>query len=412
MTNTAAQKQTTAPLLETLLKKQSPLFDSILTNKEAFRVQIIYTEIDRRKKGKATFTDHTYNLNDQEYYYPASTVKLPVAILALQKLNELKIKGLDKNTTMITGSNGDRQTEVCNDPSASDGRPTIAHYIKKILLVSDNDAFNRLYEFLGQEYINNTLHKMGYTNVQIIHRLDVSLTEEENRHTNPVQFIDSAGTVLYNKPAEVSQLVYAVRNTRMGKGFYRGGELINEPFDFSKKNRLTLSELHGMVKSILFPKAVPEKMQFYLTADDYLFLQKYMSMTPGESASPVYAAPDYWDTYAKFLYFGAAKDTIIPGATEGKDPKPYIRIFNKPGDAYGFMIDGAYFVDYTNKVEFLLSAIIHCNSDGIYNDDQYEYQTVGKPFMKNLGHLIYDHERTKVRKTTTPFFPQLINYRD
>ena len=47
------------------------------------------------------------------------------------------------------------------------GRPTIAHYIKKILLVSDNDAFNRLYEFLGQQYINTTLHQMGYTEVQI-----------------------------------------------------------------------------------------------------------------------------------------------------------------------------------------------------------------------------------------------------
>ncbi len=26
---------------------------------------------------------------------------------------------------------------------------------------------------------------MGYEEVQIIHRLEISLTEEENRHTNP-----------------------------------------------------------------------------------------------------------------------------------------------------------------------------------------------------------------------------------
>jgi hypothetical protein len=65
-------------------------------------------------------------------------------------------------------------------------------------LVSDNDAFNRLYEFLGQEYINNTLHKMGYKEVQIVHRLDISLSEDENRHTNRKIF-DTSGKLIYEK---------------------------------------------------------------------------------------------------------------------------------------------------------------------------------------------------------------------
>ena len=52
------------------------------------------------------------------YFYPASTVKLPVAILALQKLNELKITGLDKRSMMITEADHSGQTEVYNDPSA------------------------------------------------------------------------------------------------------------------------------------------------------------------------------------------------------------------------------------------------------------------------------------------------------
>ena len=65
-------------------------------------------------------TNHSFNLNPI-YFYPASTVKLPIAILALQKLNELKKPGLDKYSTMITGAEGPGQTEVCNDPSAADG---------------------------------------------------------------------------------------------------------------------------------------------------------------------------------------------------------------------------------------------------------------------------------------------------
>ncbi|MBL7732221.1 MAG: serine hydrolase [Chitinophagaceae bacterium] len=396
----AAQNKTPDQLIENLLRKNKPLFDSVLANRNDWRVQILYSEILRDKKGKVSFADHAFNLDEEMYYYPASTVKLPVAILALQKLNELRIKGLDKNTTMITETAGSRQTAVYNDPSSADGRPTIAHYIKKILLVSDNDAFNRLYEFLGQEYINNTLQQMGYRHAQIIHRLEVVLTEEENRRTNPVRFVDSTGKLVYDKPAETSGLLYAARNTRIGKGFYRGGQLVNEPFDFSKKNRLTLVELHNIVKSILFPEAVPKQMRFNLTADDYTFLRKYMSMWPGESASPVYSAPDYWDTYVKFLYYGA----------ENNKPDTALRIFNKVGDAYGFLIDGAYIADYANKTDFLLSAVIYCNSDGILNDNNYDYDTIGLPFMKNLGRMIHAYERTKVRKQPLTFFPQLPLY--
>jgi len=209
-------------ILPELLVNYPQFFDSILKNKQALGVQIIYTQIDRNKKGSALFTDHYFNVDSTNYFYPASTVKLPIAILALQKLNELKIAGLDKNSTMITGTDGNGQTAVSNDPSAADGRPTVAHYIKKILLVSDNDAFNRLYEFLGQVYINNNLHRMGYIEAQIIHRLDIFLSEEQNRHTNPVKFIDSTGKVLNEKPAEKSKMIYAQRNTKLGKGYMRG----------------------------------------------------------------------------------------------------------------------------------------------------------------------------------------------
>ncbi|MBK8141984.1 MAG: serine hydrolase [Chitinophagaceae bacterium] len=386
--------------IHSLLAKYPEFFSSALASRNKLGIQVIYTEINRSKKGKVKFTDHYFNLDSGRYFYPASTVKLPVAILALQRLNELKIAGLDKNTTMITGAVGGQQTEVNNDPSAPDGRPAIAHYIKKILLVSDNDAFNRLYEFLGQEYINNSLHKMGYASVQIIHRLDISLSEEENRHTNPIKFIDSSGKVIYEKAAEKSRLVYAQRDTKLGKGFYRGGQLVNEPFDFSKKNRFTLAELHGILKSVMFPEAVPANRRFNLTKEDYAFLHQYMSMMPGESNSPVYDTADYWDTYVRFLYYGSEKVKADPG----------IRIFNKAGDAYGFLIDAAYIVDLENNIEFLLSAVIHCNSDEVYNDDKYEYESVGLPFLKNLGRVICQYERTRVRKNKPVLSSLIIDY--
>lgn len=389
--NFTANRYSSDTLIIRLLEQNPQLFSEVLKHKDDLGIQIIYTKIDRDKKNKEDkikLTDYSFNLNPDKYFYPASTIKLPVAILALQKLNELKIAGLDKYTTMITGSTGGKQTAVTNDAYAADGRPTIAHYIKKILLVSDNDAFNRLYEFLGQEYINNSMHKMGYTDAQIIHRLSISLSDEENRHTNPIRFIDTAGNIVYEKPTTISNLVYAERNTKMGMGYMRGAELVNEPFDFSKKNRLLLSELHQIVKSILFPMSVSKEQRFNLTDDDYNFLRQYMSMRPSESKTPVYDSGEYYDNYVKMVYYGSEKTA----------PDPNIRIFNKTGTAYGFLIDAGYFADFTNNIEFILSAVIYCNSDGIFNDDKYDYKTIGYPFLKNLGRVIYDYELKRSRK--------------
>ena len=385
-----------------LLKQYPQFFDSILAKKKEMGVQIIYTQIDRRKNGNARFTDHYFNVDTENYFYPASTVKLPVAILALQKLNELKKSGLDKNTTMITDTAYSGQTVVYNDPTTVDGRPTIAHYIKKILLVSDNDAFNRLYEFLGQEYINNSLHKMGYTDVQIIHRLNISLTEDQNRHTNPVKFYDTSKRIVYEKLAANSQLVYAERNTKMGKGFIKGDELVNEPFNFSKKNRLSLKDLHSIMRTVLFPEMVSPKLRFNLTRDDYRFLYKYMSMTATESKYPYYDTINYWSNYVKFLLYGAEKNK----------PDPDIRIFNKVGDAYGFLTDVAYIADFKNNIEFMLSATIYCNSDGIFNDDKYDYDTIGYPFLKNLGRIFYNYELKRKRKHIPDLSPMKFDYRE
>ncbi len=380
----------TDAFLNNLLNKYPQEFQSILQNKKNNNVQIIYTTVDRGKNGLASLKNYYYNVNAKNYFYPASTVKFPVAILALQRLNELKQKGIDLNTTMLTEANTQKQTAVFNDATAKDGKPTIAHYIKKILMVSDNDAFNRLYEFLGQEFINKELHKRGYKNVQILHRLSISLSEDENRKTNPIRFLDSNNTVLYEQAMQTSKMVYAVRKDSLGKGFYQGDKLVNEPMDFSKKNNIGLEELTSILQSIIFPESVSAKQRFNITEEDRQFLLKYMSQLPTESTFPPYSdePSTYWPSYCKFLYFGSEKGAI---------PKN-IRVFNKVGDAYGHLIDVAYIVDFDKNIEFFLSASIYCNSDEILNDDKYDYNAIGFPFMKNLGKIIYEEEVNRKRK--------------
>ena len=177
---------------------------------------------------------------------------------------------------------------------------------------------------------------------------------------------------------------------KVGDGFMRGDSLVREPFDFTYKNKFPLAEQQKILRGVLFPESVAPTARFDLTADDYRFLYRFMSQLPTETASPPYKTDTaMYDTYCKFLLFG--------GGIEKKMPKN-MRVFNKVGDAYGFLIDNAYIVDFENGVEFMLSAAIYCNSDGIFNDDKYDYETVGYPFMSNLGKLIYDLELNRKRK--------------
>lgn len=375
--------------LKDLLAKYPQYFNAILQNPDSLGVQIIYTQINRDRNNLPVLTNYYFNVNPNKYFYPASTVKMPVALLALEKLNQLKVEGLSRKSTMITESAYSGQTNVYNDPTSEDGRPSIEHYVKKIFLVSDNDAFNRLYEFLGQEYINEQLHNKGYKNVQLLHRLQTSLTEDENKHTNPVKFFDTSGKLLYEKPAMFNKQVYEPRNTKLGKGFMRGDSLINEPFDFSKRNRFPLEDLHNVLRSILFPKTLTAEQQFNISDDDYKFVWKYMSQFPAETKFPDYSdTANYRDAYCKFVLYGSEKGNL---------PK-HIRLFNKVGDAYGFLLDISYVIDFEKNIEFMLSTVMYCNSDGVFNDDKYDYDNVGFPFMKHLGQVIYDYEMQRPKK--------------
>ncbi|MBA2330987.1 MAG: serine hydrolase [Flavisolibacter sp.] len=390
--------KTDAFLSELLINKDAAL-DTVLKNPSKYKVQVIYTRVNRDSDNQPSFEHSYFGIDPDQYFYPASTVKFPVALLALQKINELNIPGLDEHATFITGASQPWQTETYNEPSSEDGRPTIAHYIKQILLVSDNEAFNRLYEFLGQQYINNSLHQMGYMETRILHRLQVSLTDDQNRITNPIKFYDTSGKLLYEQPQVQSSLQYNIDTILLGKGFMRNGKLVDKPFDFTIKNKLTLPDLHSMLQSIIFPSSVPQLQRFNLNEQQYKWLYKYMSMKPAESVYPSYDST-YTDAYVKFLMYGGSGSISDPG----------IRIFNKVGDAYGFLTDAAYIVDFKNGVEFLLSATVYTNENEIFNDDQYEYNTVGFPFMKKLGEVIYEYELNRQKKNIPDLTPFQISY--
>ncbi len=375
--------------LTKILSSEEPKIKNVISNVDSFEVQIIYTVIDRDKDNYPSFTDYEFGVKPKNYFYPASTVKLPACVLALEKLNELNIDGLDRYSLLRIDSAYAGQTKVRADSSSADTKPSIAHYIKKILLVSDNDAFNRLYEFIGQRQLNEGLFRRGLSDFKLVHRLAIRYSSVANANTNPFLFYDGVN-ILYEQPAQFnnSQFLIELSNTKRGKGYINAdGNLIPEPMEFASKNYMSLPTLHETLKRIIFPYTFQRSQRFNLTMDDYSFLYKYMSMLPLESDYPKYDSTHY-DGYVKFFMYGDTKDSIPAD----------IRIYNKVGLAYGFLTDFAYIVDFENKIEFLLTATLHVNKNQIYNDGVYEYDEIGIPFLAELGRQLYSYELKRDRK--------------
>jgi len=382
--STFAQKPTN--ILEQLLLAHPEKFKKLTDNPEKYRLQILYTQIDRDAKNKPTLSTFSYRTDTNEYFYPASTVKLAASVLALEKLNTLKIK---KESTFQTLKNRPSQLEIKTDSSAAYGLPSIAHYIKKILLVSDNEAYNRLYEFLGQRPFNESMAKKGFQGVRLTHRLQTPLPRLENQYTNPIQLIDASGKLLYQQPETLNDMPYAANSPiLLGKGTMNDAGVVEDrPLDFSLKNAYPLQAQHLFLQRLMLPGAFPKKDQFNLSKEDYQFLYRYMSMYPTESKEPAYQ--EEFATFCKFLYYGSEKNAVL---------NPSIRIFNKVGDAYGFLLDNAYVVDFDKKVEFIVTAVLLCNEDEIFNDEKYDYDSIGFPFYKNLGEVIYKYELNRPKK--------------
>ena len=390
--------QSDARLLEKLMQQKPEQFGKILANPKDYRLQILYTQIDRDKNNVPHFKEYAYNLNPKEYFYPASTVKMPLAFLALEKINNLKIKGLSKSTQMVYDSVSDRHEQIYNNPYSINGVQNIEQAVKEIFLVSDNNAANRLFEFVTPHTVHEQLAKKGYKDVYIRNRIELGRTAKENRSTQAINFFNEQGKIIYHQPAAFNNDSLPYYNAFIGNGYLNNQDsLIKGPLNFSEKNRIYLSDLTHILKSVLFFDQTPPSQRFNLTTEDRKFLLHYMHTLPTQSNYPTYDSVKFWPNYCKFLY---------TGSEIGPFPNN-LKIFNKVGDAYGFLLDIAYIMDPEKKVEFMLSAVIYCNSDGIINDSKYDYDSVGYPFYKNLGQLIYNYELQR-KKAFLPNFAPLL----
>jgi len=346
--------------LQYVLNSKNENIQRVMDSVSEFEVQIRYTQIDRKDE-RVVFSDYDFQVDDQNYFYPASTVKFPAAVAALEKLNE--IDSLDRNTRFYV--EGDSV------------ETTFAKSISEIFAVSDNDANNRLVEFLGQDDLNSRMTNRGVTPIRIAHRLGYHSDETATKPL--VVYLNDSTTTIFEGTINTSPKPLNLNKIKKGMGFYEEDSLMGEPFDFSLKNHYPVETQHGLLKRIVFPENFKAKERFDISEEQREFLLDAMHTLPKKVG---YDPIEYYDGYCKFFMYGDTKDDI----------PEHIKIYNKVGWAYGTLTDCAYIVDSKNDIEFMLTATILVNKNRIFNDDTYEFDEIGIPFLAELGRLFYDYE--------------------
>jgi len=359
---------TTNPI-ELIIKKREPQLKPIYKNKENHNLQILYTKVVRDSLGMPSFIQYDYQADNNVYFYPASTMKLPIVALTLQKINELRNTGINitVESKILLLSADQITTET-----------TFKDLISKVFLVSDNSASNILINFLGYNYFNQQMREKGLNTIVLNHKF------------NPDPYVKTDWKIytldrdLISKD-EIQEVIEhnSLDNLRQGKSQILNGEEVATPFNFKTKNRASLRDLDGVMKRIIYPDLFQEQDRINLSDQDYNFLRYWMSRFTFEDIGIEYQKDSqYFDSYNKFFIYGDSTNTI--------DRK--IRIYNKVGVAYGALTDISYIRDYQKKIEFFLSATIYVNQNQIVNDNIYEYDDVGIPFLAELARQVYKLE--------------------
>jgi hypothetical protein len=359
-----------------------PAAAAVLEHAEEHRVQVLLASVGADAKGRPVLVRRGLRV-DREYVYPASAIKLCAAVAALETLNALRRKEprLTEDTPLAFHPLFAGEELEQKDPSNLEGGTiTLRHEIRKLFLVSDNAAFNRLYELVGQQELAERLERAGLKRARVVHRLSEARSEEENRRAPAVDFLLD-GDARFTLPERTSRLRIEdlrVPGVKVGAARVEGDRRVEGPMSFARKNSISLVELQDALAKLVRPDLALDGEPYGLTDAQRELLLQAASEYPSASGNPRYPKDQYPDSWGKFL---------LPGL-ERVAPKDAWRIANKIGRAYGFSIENAWVLHVPSGRGLFVTAAVYTNANGVLNDGIYEYEQTADPFLAALGELV------------------------
>ena len=356
-----------------LVLKSDPYLKEIIKDKEDYEIQVMLTKINHDNT-KIDFQNYQYQHDENQYFYPASTIKLPIVVLTLKKINELRSKGSDITLkSKIILNNVDNYSNF----KLQDSITSFQNLIADIFLVSDNSASNILIDFIGYNYFNDEMQNAGFDRTYLNHKFN------PDPYVNSTWQISDLNNNVISSINDNQKIIKADDKTNgldKGERRYFNGEILDESLNFSEKNRFSITDMHNLIKYIFYPEIFDKANTFNLNVEDYDFIRYWMSRFTYEDIGEKFIGDEkFFETYNKFFIHG----------DEQSVSNEQIRVYNKIGQAYGTSIDNGLIKNYQNNVEFILTSTIYTNKNKVINDNLYEYDDIAEPFLAKLSRAIY-----------------------
>lgn len=346
--------------------------DDWLERADALRLQVLVSVVKPGAKGPSDLEEHGFRV-DAEYFYPASAIKTLLAVGALRYLDELAESHdveLPPNVRIMRCEAPAGHCEVPEvdedddpDDDYDEEKPNLSREIRKLLAWSDNDSYDRLYDLVGHQRLNELMVDLGLSSARFHHRMSSSAAPEK---TLRVRVFPWKGKVI-TLPARSSELRLAATpaaGLTVGTAHKTGKGLVEEPMSFAHKNYASLRDLHRLHVALVRPEL--SELDLKLSPEALEVVVDAMTGRPVAGKH------------------GAVHKPMLPGVLEAVALEG-LRYTNKSGRAYGFHLENAYLEHGERGGAFFVTAVIYANPNGVLNDDDYAYEELSQPFLEALS---------------------------
>ena len=318
---------------------------------------------------------------DAEYLYPASAIKIVPAIAVLSHWSEGGA-GTPPLDAPLLFSERSAIDDFGHTLRVGGYRPqSLADHLEAMLVESSNGSFNALYELAGPLAQNEPFHRGGFRSVRVIHRLSgYNLPPALAAYMPSVAWMRGSERTVWMPERTVAALPTSsirLSGEEIGIGYLEAnsGLRVEAPMPFGMKNGVTLADLQRLLVALF--RELPETDTARLPALTAEATSLMLSLMRGPLSDKDGVSAESREARFK---------PLLPGLLGFGLARSQIDYTNKAGRAYGFHLDNAR-IRIGDRIAYVTVGML-ANSDGIFNDDRYDYDALSFPALRAVGAMV------------------------
>ena len=349
-----------------IIKGKESVVDQVLANPAKYHLQINFTAVEE-DQDKIKLNDYSL-YKDKYYYHPASLIKFPLALISLEMLTQFQEQyGVDLQTPI--------QNKTCSCDFGTDNyvnhlkQPNLDHLYKEMLIMSNNEAYNFFYDFVGPTYFNKRMKELNIPNILLRNRFYPGCAGIASKTHGGIYFMKDSINSSYSINCQTDTLQDNTQNIYM-----------NDPTALTH-NVVSLSSLHQLMIQLFYPSFYKQDQTLKISEANLNYFKTTISSYPNSLLD--YAA--YPNHYHKYL--------IPSHLINNKDSA--IKVYSKNGNAGGYISDVMFFTDEKSKVKYFLSVSMYNATTKYYYRRRAHYTSPGLDFFRQLSKILYNYEKEK-----------------